>query len=896
MRYSKLLPYTLLLWLFATPALSAQQRRIMLAQFAPLEKPDETGNKLAAYLAEHLEKNNFSVSVFTTDNTNNTAINLLLNSAQEQNATFAIAGFYRRNSIGDLVLYAQVYSVTRRALIDAVSFLPLSETLLQASLGAEELRTDDRQAFSALADRLTLALRSNPKEQERPEKLQEHVFAYPAIAGFTYPRATQEQKTATGTDVFRLLAEKEETISIVSKSVSGAESAAKSSAIVTVFSRRQIEATGARNLTDMLKLVPGVEVFYDQMGFYKVSFRGIRSKSGVLLLLDGHRINNFYDGSTFLDLRADIIEKIEIIRGPGSSVHGTNAFVGVINVVTRDAASSQNWWIASRYGAFNTLENSLYYGDRRGDFSYAAHGHFYSSDRQSFHIPYDASCPKTRFIANQCDRTQIPLPLRPDIRTNDRKDQINTLFDLKFRENWYLRTNYIHEDRGPNVGELSQVTPDSLLSMRLGTLDLGFDNLTFGKLAVSSRLYGDYTRRMDNIQVEREDILQHAGLSPRKKNSYNAITFGNETIAEYPALSTLTAQLGVQVENLRVTNYTSEQNYRGTNLDTIFATFADYDNLPKDQNRSRTILGVFTQLNWNIFTWLSLTAGARYDYYSDFGSTLNPKGGLVATVFDSKKWGELIAKALYGQAFRAPTFQELYDRTQRFLVSGVFGNPNLKPERIQTFEAGLEYTTFWRPLKISGNAFYNVIRDNIEGTNVSGTVPTLDDKYRNLRGLNTVGFEAGLRLQLDPKNWAFANFSLARTTDYGGFTPYEDRDVITMRLDVPQMRSNIGVATGVIPYTQLFTSVAYSSFRAANYRYAFEAAADRRFRFAEYFLWNISLASAEELFRNLKVRLTVFNLLDTPVYDELNGSFSGFENRAFPKEGRYVEARVEIAL
>lgn len=870
----------------------------MLAEFAPLEKPDEAVGKLTAYLIEHLERNNFSTNRFTIDNTNNASVNLLLNSAQEQNVTFAIAGFYRRNSAGDLVLYAQIYSVNRRTLIDAVSFLPLSETLLQTGLAGDELRTDDQQAFRALADRLTLALRSNPKEQERPEKLQEHVFAYSEIAGFSYPRAAKDEKATTGADVFRLLAEKEETISIVSKSVSGAESATKSSAIVTVFSRRQIEATGARNLTDMLKLVPGVEVFYDQLGFYKVSFRGIRSKSGVLLLLDGHRINNFYDGSTFLDLRADIIEKIEIIRGPGSSVHGTNAFVGVINVVTRDAGKNgeHNWFIANRYGAFNTLESSVFYGDKRGDFSYSAHGHFYSSDRQSFHIPYDATCPKTRYIANQCDRTQIPLPLRPDIRTNDHKDQINTLFDLKFRDNWYLRTNYIHEDRGPNMGELSQVTPDSLLSMRLGTIDLGFDNLAFGKLALSSRLYSDYTHRADNIQVEREDVLLHAGLSPRKKNSYNAITFGNETIAQYPLLSNLSAQLGVQLESLRVADFKNEQNYRGTNLDTIFSTFADYDNLPKEQNRSRTIVGVFTQFNWAFVSWATLTAGVRYDYYSDFGSTINPKGGLVATAFDSKKWGELTIKLLYGQAFRAPTFQELYDRTQRFLASGVFGNPELRPERIQTFEAGLEYTTFWRPLKLAGNGFYNIIRDNIEGTNVSGTVPTLDDKYRNLRGLRTVGFETGLRLQLDPKNWAFANVSLARTTDYGGFTPYEERDVITMRLDVPQMRGNVGVATGIIPYTQFFTSLAYSSFRAANYRYAFEAAADRRFRFAEYFLWNLSLASSGELFQNITLRLTIFNVLNTPVYDELNGSFSGFDNRAFPKEGRYVEARVQIAL
>ena len=120
----------------------------------------------------------------------------------------------------------------------------------------------------------------------------------------------------------------EEDISIVSKRVGQSESVSKTSAIVSVYNRQKIADSGARNLADILKQAPGVEISYDQFGSYKVAFRGVLSRSGVLMLLDGHRINNFYDGSTFLDIRADAIEKVEIIRGPGSSIHGTNAFVG----------------------------------------------------------------------------------------------------------------------------------------------------------------------------------------------------------------------------------------------------------------------------------------------------------------------------------------------------------------------------------------------------------------------------------------------------------------------------------------------------------------------------------------------------------------------------------------
>ena len=165
-------------------------------------------------------------------------------------------------------------------------------------------------------------------------------------------------------DFFKL----EEDISIVSKRVGQSESVSKTSAIVSVYNRQKISDSGARNLADILKQTPGVEISYDQFGSYKVAFRGVLSRSGVLMLLDGHRINNFYDGSTFLDIRADAIEKVEIIRGPGSSIHGTNAFVGVINVITRSSSKGDKsgGHISSRLGQHNTFEPTAYYNLKMG--------------------------------------------------------------------------------------------------------------------------------------------------------------------------------------------------------------------------------------------------------------------------------------------------------------------------------------------------------------------------------------------------------------------------------------------------------------------------------------------------------------------------------------------------
>lgn len=814
------------------------------------------------------------------------------------NSKAIISGYYSRNSRGELRLYGQIYSIERKSVIDAFQVEPLGDIISRAGVVAEEVFSKDEEAINQLARKMVLSLKANPSLKERQERLKENLFLVADLQGKDIPYVRLEEKKTTA-DVFKLLAEKEETITIVSRRVGVQESVSKAAAIVTVFNRRQIEQMGARNLTDMLKLVPGVEVFYDQMGFYKVSFRGIRSRSGVLLLLDGQRINNFYDGSTFLDIRADVIEKIEIIRGPGSSVHGTNAFVGVINVVTRKNESEKALYgdFSQRVGMYQTLESSAFVSSQLGDFQMAFHGHVYDSERQKFRIEHDTTCPKTTYQSTgDCPLLVLPMPKNPDLKTNDRKNQMNLLTDFSYQNNYYLKVNFLYENRGPHIGELNIFTPDSELKMYFLMTSLGVEQIAFGKFSLSGRVYSDFLRRDDSIQVGRPDRIIHAGKSPRKIITYDALTVGSEVLFQWDPFSELSLLLGTQVERLAILDYKQVQNFQGTFISTIFADFADYDNTPKEQVKSREILGVFFQSIYSPWSWLSITAGARYDGYSDFGSTINPKGGVVLEPLKSKLYGDITLKLLYGQAFRAPTFQELYDKTQLFLNNGVYGNPNLKPETIRTFEAGLEYITPFRPLRFLVNGFYNRIYDNIEGFNTSSTLPTAEDKYRNLRGVETVGGEGVIRFQWDIRTYAFFNASLARSKDFGGFPPYENNDVITYRLDVPQLRANFGVNFGLLPFMDIFTSLQYSSFRAANYRYPFEAMPDRRFRFKEYYLWNISLASAPNFFGTTNIRLTIYNVLDEPVYDDLTMAMSGFENRSFPKEGRYAELRFSMQL
>lgn len=740
-----------------------------------------------------------------------------------------------------------------------------------------------------------------------------------------------KEEESTEEDFFRL----EESISIVSKRIGEAEKTSKTSAIVSVYNRETINDMGARNLADILKQVPGVEVLYDQFGSYKVAFRGVLSRSGVLMLLDGHRINNFYDGSTFLDIRADAIEKVEIIRGPGSSIHGTNAFVGVINVVTRNSAGrGKNGYVASRLGSYNTLEPTAYYNFKMGEsWSLSTYAGYYESKRPQVHLPNDQSCGKTLYRQGKCDSV-VPLPVAPYIKTNDRKKQTNLFLNLNHGENFYIKGKMIREDRGPNVGEIGFLTPDSELNFNLMTLDIGSQKIALTeKLSLSARVYGDSYLRQDQIQVERTDMASHIGVSPIKKTGYKYDTKGTEAILQYNPIPQLSIMLGAQLERLTYKDAYIQKNFAGNNTSTLYPFFYDYDNLDKDRNdtilsymttgkafvsdqdslkkgksKYRNIHAEFAQILWDPLKWLSITMGVRRDTYSDFGSTINPKSGIVITAFEKTKYGSLSFKFLFGSAFRAPTFQEMYDKSQTYQFGGVLGNNTqrfqnygqagygqLKPETLKTGEVGIDYHTPYKPLSFQANWFYTRIYNNIDGVNVSSTPPGKLDVYHNLRGLTILGSEIEGKLSYSSRNYIFANFSWFQAVDNGGLNGVVTTDTKTFLTSLPQARANLGINWNIFKYFILNNTIWASSERSSNARFAFERQSIKGFQYPQYYIWNISLGTTEDLIENLEFRFSIFNVQNFKLYDNSNTATEDYANRAIPAAyiyQRYIEFKM----
>ncbi len=142
-------------------------------------------------------------------------------------------------------------------------------------------------------------------------------------------------------------------------------------ASVSIITSDDIKKYGYRNLLDILRSVRGVYGRYDR----NYSYLGLRGFSTLgdyntrfLLLVDGHRMNDkVYDqaavGNDFL-LDVDLIDRVEVIRGPSSSLYGTNAFLGTINIKTKGGGSLKGLELSGEGGGYSTYKGRVSYGNQ----------------------------------------------------------------------------------------------------------------------------------------------------------------------------------------------------------------------------------------------------------------------------------------------------------------------------------------------------------------------------------------------------------------------------------------------------------------------------------------------------------------------------------------------------
>lgn len=539
----------------------------------------------------------------------------------------------------------------------------------------------------------------------------------------------------------------------------------KAPAVTTVITAADIEEMGARSLDDIMETVPGLHVTRNSTGYNPIyTIRGIHSQnnSQVLILVDGSPINTLQTGGrslTWSGVALSTIARIEVMRGPGSAVYGADAFSGVINIITKEKADIDASEIGLRVGQFNTQGAWLAHGAEWGGVDAAVMLEYQSSDGADLNIEQDLQSFYDRISGTQASQA-------PGSANLSRKN-LEARLSLS-KDNWRLRLAYQGgRDGGNGVGTNQALDPNGRFKSDTLSADVNYQNKDF---AENWEVSGQLSFINNIYDVEENNTLLPPGvkLPPGPAGFVYPIGYIlNPGVSErntrlnlssfYKGLDKHLIRIGGGIHYGEIYDVRHVSNV-GVNPSTglpIFPTdLVDLSGTPQAflSTGQRTNYNLFIQDAWTLADKWELTSGVRYDHYSDFGSTLNPR---IALVWETSN--TLTSKLLYGRAFRAPSFADLYNVNNPTAL----GNPDLKPETIQTLELAFDY----RPdnLLSFNLSFYTYRwRDAIRYVADEGR-PTFT--AQNIGSQDGHGIELEAKWQLNSDFHVLANYSYQRSTD-----------------------------------------------------------------------------------------------------------------------------------
>ncbi|OQX09749.1 MAG: hypothetical protein BWK80_46520, partial [Desulfobacteraceae bacterium IS3] len=492
----------------------------------------------------------------------------------------------------------------------------------------------------------------------------------------------------------------------------------KAPAVATVITADEIRRMGARDITDVLKTVPGFGVSINVSGGYMFEVRGVRTAENekILLMIDGHRMNvPFWGGlGEFNMLSVENIKQIEVIRGPGSALYGANAFVAAINIITKNADDTDGVEVSVAGGSSDTNKFSLIGGKSFEKFEIA--GSVYHSDSDGPRLTIDAD----RFAGKPYSKTPG--------KTDSYLEQ-NEVFLKASYGNLKFTGQYFDKERGTYIGFANALTDGSVYPHKNLWAELAYSHSFTDKASANFRIYYDRFEETDKTRL----MLFPEGYPGFPDGMFGCPSFKNRTVGteiqsdmDIFKGNHLIAGFNYEyIEQYDVRRDTNFNPWTGDPLGSV-QDISSWGNFNKDVTRK--IWAVYLQDEWEIRENLNLTAGVRHDHYDDFGGTTNPRLGLVWSLLKDAD-----IKLLYGQAFRSPSFQELYNDSN----PSVLGNPNLEPEKIKTYETSLEY-------RFKGSHGINVtyFHNDIENLIIRDTASPAH--YLNMSGAEIQGIEAGI--------------------------------------------------------------------------------------------------------------------------------------------------------
>ena len=521
----------------------------------------------------------------------------------------------------------------------------------------------------------------------------------------------------------------------------------QAAAVTSVVTAEQIKAMGATELHEVLETVPGVHATLQPNAPYDYSYsiRGIRNaqNSQVLILLNGTRITTPFHGTlpTGTELPIESILQVEVIRGPGSALYGADAFAGVINIITKKAKDINGKVLGVRAGDHGTQSGWGQYGVQWADWDVATSLQYQHTDGDGGRI-VNADAQTGFDSVFETHASLAPGSMNTNYET------YNGHLNLQ-RKHWDLGFWAFNANGGNRAGAAGALDPNGSAN---GEQYLGDVRFSTEDWLTNWELMAHASYLQANFQVQAHLFPDNAKLpigSDGNINISNPVSFPSfpnglndnfGRMEKIPAIELSSIYKGLDKHIMRFSTgfryegiaTSDSRNYGygvplpavvdGT-LTTVTGTPLAY--LPSVH---RTIASWVAQDEWQIAHDWQFTAGVRYDHYSDFGGTFNPR---LALVWDINE--QLTSKLLYGKAFRAPNFAEQFNQNNPVIL----GNKSLQPETINTYEWAFSYRPI-SALSTAVNVFYYQINDLISAMPDSNRTSST---FRNSGNQNGYGTE-----------------------------------------------------------------------------------------------------------------------------------------------------------
>jgi len=598
--------------------------------------------------------------------------------------------------------------------------------------------------------------------------------------------------------------------------------------MVSVLQGKELLARGVRTVYEALALIPGVELSMTNDGQYQVVVRGVGktySSGKVKFLLNGVSFNSTLNAITnAYVIPIDLVDRIEVIRGPGSAIYGEFASVGVINVITNKKVSNE-------FGRYSDIHR------------YTAGAQFNGQLSESVSIGANFAYEKNKGGDVQAGDDILASSPNPAFRSasnspgpiNDK--EVNKTFSLNLGyQQFQFLGQVVERYFGDYFGAANALPADERATQRetsMQNIELS-NRWKLGEELLSNVKIGWFRFDLESSQI----MLYPGGFAPPFPNgvlgapNYKEDKYYAGFDVSYKGLEKHNVLLGMDYSKTAQGETYAERNYYVQNGMLVPIPNGRYtgDKNWMAEGLSRRVFALYAQDQYSIARDWVITAGLRWDDYSDIGNDYTPRLAAVYQLSDKQT-----VKAQYAQSFRPPTFLEQYSKNNPV----VSGNPDLKPERLENAELGYVFNDGMTIARVT--AFYFKLRDLI-------AINTATRLYENVGNVHARGVELEFTKQLWQRFKIDSNVSYTHANDASGMQIF----------GVAELLGNVGLIYKAASDINITTQYRYVGTRSRQ-------EGDDRADLKAYNLVDLTLNKADLFVKGLTMRAGVKNLFDEKV-------------------------------